>query len=242
MEYRQYFLPDGRIFDIVFYTGSGGDQDFGIYLSDGRDVGRVYQRANATLYTGYYSAGVDIGNKLLSTAAVARAPSTDVTTWTFSAMGKWGYSYAPMQWVIQGGSGNFTIGNVFTDNNTFGPESTINGAPAGHNGSSKHVPMLRNRRYDQVQHIFYVELFLCTDYTGDHSGPFWRYVDVNRVRFRFTDNLTGVSYISDPHLILKIDSSTLPAEYNQYKSRCDFNCACDYDCGCDSYSSDTDHE
>ena len=237
MEYKQYFLPDGRSFDSVF-RGTGGDQDLGYKLSDGRDVGRVYQRANATLNSGYYRGNDDIGHLLLSQDAVAKAVARKTVTWT-SRYPREGLFYIQLDWEIQGGSGNFNVGWLSSEGQTFGDDKWINTGYV-YTGLHGRQENRANVTYSSQTGHMYMSLLFQTKYIeigGQRLDPQWMGRTVNVLRCGFVDNVTGVTYTSEPLYVVKSDAGDLPQQFQYLRGACDYHCSCDINCPSDCYDS-----
>lgn len=240
MEYKQYFLPDGRAFDSVF-MGTGGDQDFGFKLSDGRDVGRVYQRANATLNSGYYRGNDDIGHFLLSRDAIARGVARNVITYnsgkikgeTLNYYQKTYYQgfYIPVNWYVEGGSGNFSVNEFSSDDNAFGDVAFMNTGRAGGKRIIHTEPMKKDVKYDVGSRVISANIFAPWDVYigGQNMYQRWQGRKASAIRCRFTDNVTGVSYVTEPFWVVNIDMPD-NGTWAYLGRRCDFVCSCDRDC------------
>lgn len=209
-------------------------------MSDGMDVGQVYQRAKGTGDTGWFYGSTDIGRLLLSRATVARARATGKGYTTYSTRTDT-FTNTKMSFVIEGGSGDYSIQGWESEANAFATPENMSHAEHRWYRQGRYYycrGVVWPISYSPVTHTIEASLAISgsnTYSTKDHSGTA-RPSDNRKstwIRFRFVDNLTGVSYVSDPWYFINISINN-----GQWTSvtGCDNDCSCDAhcsDCSCD---------
>lgn len=261
MDYNQYFVADGRSFDSYFFKGTGGDQNFGIYMSDGMDVGQVYQRANGTGNTGWFYGNNDLGRLMLSHEATARAypvsPVTLVSVYSFIGGVE---TYVTLQWRVEGGSGEFSLVELIPVSDGFISSEWLNSASVTNLRVSTQKVIGRTW-YDKSRRVLCANLSRASG--NRSSGPvesrysfspgidsdtqrnYWINHAVSYLKCMFTDSLTGVTYTSEPIALLNYRKrDEWPKEFNYLRGTCNWDCSCDgHYCDCDSHCFDcSDHE
>lgn len=241
-ELNEYFCTDGRSFSSVFYRGTGGDQSFGIYTSDGIDVGQQYQRAITTFNSGFFVGNEDIGRKLLNTEALVKIEHVGENVRTYNNRYAKRSSYLSdetpnftfdVKYKITGGSGQYAGYEWFSDGDRFGDVHFLNV-----NGYSKVKSV-----YSPSTHILTgtVKAFGWTRrgdkwYRGNEN---WWQFPINPIRCRFNDSITGVSYVTPPFYFVQVDHKNLKdyPEWNWLNGRCDVHSTNDpfYSCSLDYY-------
>lgn len=244
-ELNEYFCADGRSFSSVFVRGEGGDQSFGIYTSDGVDVGQQYQRAITTFNSGFFVGNEDIGRKMLNRDALVL---TEVVGEQYVTFNKYhhtsskpsnasrGFEYT-INFKLNGGSGKFGNFEWFSEGDRFGTLEFLNTNYSRRGFRSKRKPV--ESTYNEANHILTGNFSALWSYAAGYRA--WKDADTTQVRVRFTDLLTGVSYVSVPLTFVNILQVGKKPEWAWLGRRCDIYVACS-DCSCDTYSSDSDRE
>ncbi len=240
VELNEYFCADGRSFSSVFYRGTGGDQNFGIFTSDGMDVGQQYQRAVTTFNSGFFIGNEDIGRKLLNTEAfvTTEVVGSGVTTFDRNHAGRIRKRdedpnfTATVSFRVIGGSGKVNGFEWFSEADRFGD-----------------VHFLNVNDYSKVATVYGENTRIITGkikalgwtrrgdkwYRGDDN---WWQKPTTWVRVRFTDTITGVSYVSVPHTFVRLDLVSKDPNWAHLSKQCDYHCSCDSYCSCDNHCDD----
>lgn len=112
--FEEFYMPDGRRLDAVFYPTHAGTQDLGYFSVEGIDIGRKFATGESPETTEYYHKGVDIGRVLLSGASTVYAKP--IGQFAFVKSGYRFHMKVSPKWKVYGSSGKVECLRVYSPN------------------------------------------------------------------------------------------------------------------------------